>query len=169
MNNKANLKTKGVSVSKTDYLLAASPQADDEIAGEKTTASLQVDDKVAGEKISTKTSAEAYAENLATQLRKGFMAYCVLTICAGRAHYTGDIIQRLAEADLVVVEGTIYPLLNRLQKDGLLRYEWQESEQGPPRKYYAITEMGKAVQDELKSHIKTLNTTLKTLEKGAKS
>lgn len=150
MNNKANLKTKGVSVSKTDDLLAVSPQADDETAGEK-------------------TSADTYAENLATQLRKGFMAYCVLTICAGRAHYTGDIIQRLAEADLVVVEGTIYPLLNRLQKDGLLRYEWQESEQGPPRKYYAITEMGKAVQDELKSHIKTLNTTLKTLEKGAKS
>ena len=121
------------------------------------------------ESAGSNNAAATYAENLATQLRKGFMAYCVLAICAGRAHYTGDIIKRLHDAELMVVEGTIYPLLGRLQKDGLLGYEWQESEQGPPRKYYAITDMGRAVQLELKSHIKTLNATLKTLEKGAKA
>lgn len=111
-------------------------------------------------------AAADYAEGLATQLRKGFMSYCVLTICSGQAHYTGDIIKRLRQAELVVVEGTIYPLLGRLQKDGLLAYEWQESEQGPPRKYYRATELGRAVAAELKQQIKTLNSTLKTLEKG---
>ncbi|MDO5343811.1 MAG: PadR family transcriptional regulator [Candidatus Saccharibacteria bacterium] len=111
--------------------------------------------------------AKQYADGLATQLRKGFMAYCVLLICEKEAQYTGEIVRRLAEADMVVVEGTIYPLLNRLQKDGLLAYNWQESEQGPPRKYYAATELGMAVAAALKIHMKTLNTTLKTLEKGA--
>jgi PadR family transcriptional regulator PadR len=64
---------------------------------------------------------------------------------------------------LVVVEGTIYPLLSRLKGDGLLSYEWQESEQGPPRKYYQITDFGSKVKDELADHIATLNTTLKKL------
>lgn len=114
------------------------------------------------------TEAAAYAESLATQLRKGFMAYCVLLICQGQAHYTGDIIRRLSDAEMVVVEGTIYPLLSRLQKDGLLTYDWQESEQGPPRKYYVSTYLGQAVAAELKKQMATLNTTLKTLEKGAK-
>jgi len=85
------------------------------------------------------TNSESYAEQLAVQLRKGFLAYCVLKVCADRAMYTSDIIKRLSEAELVVVEGTIYPLLSRLQKDGLLQHEWQESEQGPPRKYYRTT------------------------------
>ena len=79
-------------------------------------------------------SSEQYAEQLATQLRKGFLAYCVLKVCSGKPVYTSDIIRKLSEAELVVVEGTIYPLLSRLQKDGLLTHEWQESEQGPPRK-----------------------------------
>lgn len=111
-------------------------------------------------------SAVGYADNLATQLRKGYLAYCVLLICAEQ-RYTSEIIAELQTAELVVVEGTIYPLLNRLQKDGLLQYEWQESEQGPPRKYYFLTSYGQSVIDELKAHIDTLNTTLKKLEKGA--
>lgn len=114
------------------------------------------------------TEAMAYAESLAIQLRKGFMAYCVLLICQGQAHYTGDIIRRLSDAEMVVVEGTIYPLLSRLQKDGLLTYEWQESEQGPPRKYYEATYLGQNVAAELKKQMTTLNATLKKLEKGAK-
>ena len=113
--------------------------------------------------------ADAYAEQLATQLRKGFLAYCVLLICSGSARYTSDIITELREAELVVVEGTIYPLLSRLQKDGLLAHEWQESEQGPPRKYYKLTDFGQGVVTRLEEHTKTLNTTLKKLEKGAKS
>lgn len=114
-------------------------------------------------------SAQAYAEQLATQLRKGFLAYCVLLICGESAKYTSDIINRLREAELVVVEGTIYPLLSRLQKDGLLEHQWQESEQGPPRKYYKLTKYGEQVVDQMKQQIKKLNTTLTALEKGAKS
>ena len=68
----------------------------------------------------------------------------------------------------MVVEGTIYPLLSRLQKYGYLQHEWQESEQGPPRKYYSLTDNGKQLMDELKDRIKLLNNSLKNLEKGAK-
>ncbi len=113
--------------------------------------------------------ADTYAEQLATQLRKGFLAYCVLLICGESAKYTSDIILQLRGAELVVVEGTIYPLLSRLQKDGLLAHEWQESEQGPPRKYYKLTDFGRDVVARLGGHIKTLNSTLSKLEKGAKS
>lgn len=108
-------------------------------------------------------SSENYAEQLATQLRKGFLAYCVLKVCSGKAVYTSDIIRRLHDAELVVVEGTIYPLLSRLQKDGLLAHEWQESEQGPPRKYYRITSYGNEVMEHVTKKITTLNTTLKKL------
>ena len=89
------------------------------------------------------TTSERYAEQLATQLRKGFLAYCVLKVCSHTPKYTSDIIAQLREAELVVVEGTIYPLLSKLQKDGLLVHEWQESEQGPPRKYYKLTGLGR--------------------------
>lgn len=105
---------------------------------------------------------ERYAENLTTQLRKGFLAYCVLRVCR-TSRYTSDIIQALSDAELVVVEGTIYPLLSRLQKDGLLIHEWQESEQGPPRKYYKITKFGEEVVDILTARIADLNKTLKKL------
>lgn len=104
-----------------------------------------------------------YAEALATQLRKGFLAYCVLRVCSHGLVYTSDIIKRLHGADLVVVEGTIYPLLNRLQKDGLLSHEWQESEQGPPRKYYRITAYGQQVADTMEQSIKNLSKTLDKL------
>jgi PadR family transcriptional regulator PadR len=106
---------------------------------------------------------EKYAEQLATQLRKGFLAYCVLKVCSHEPKYTSDIIRRLSEAELVVVEGTIYPLLSRLQKDGLLTHEWQESEQGPPRKYYKVTEFGEQVADHVTTKITALNATLKKL------
>lgn len=108
-----------------------------------------------------------YADGLATQLRKGFLSYCVLLICGQSAQYTSEIIAQLRQAELVVVEGTIYPLLGRLQKDGLLQHEWRESEQGPPRKYYVLTDDGRTVVSKLKQHIKILNSTLRTLEKGA--
>ena len=107
--------------------------------------------------------ADAYADQLATQLRKGFLAYCVLLICGDSAKYTSDIITQLREAELVVVEGTIYPLLSRLQKDGLLAHEWQESEQGPPRKYYRTTAFGDEVVKLTTEKINELNATLKKL------
>lgn len=105
----------------------------------------------------------AYAEQLATQLRKGFLAYCVLKVCLEKPMYTSDIIQALSRAEMVVVEGTIYPLLSRLQKDGLLVHEWQESEQGPPRKYYKVTDFGAHVERTLAKKISALNMTLKKL------
>lgn len=101
-----------------------------------------------------------YAAQLSVQLRKGFLAYCVLKVCSHGAKYTSDIIRELQGADLVVVEGTIYPLLSRLQKDGLLSHEWQESEQGPPRKYYLTTDSGKKVMAQMTKDIEALNTTL---------
>lgn len=109
------------------------------------------------------TSSTEYAEQLATQLRKGFLAYCVLKACSHSPKYTSDIITQLREAELVVVEGTIYPLLSRLQKDGLLSHEWQESEQGPPRKYYKTTDFGDEVVEEVRRKIAELNATLKKL------
>ena len=108
-------------------------------------------------------NSEVYAEQLATQLRKGFLAYCVLKICSHMPKYTSDIITQLRDAELVVVEGTIYPLLSRLQKDGLLSHEWQESEQGPPRKYYKTTDYGSEVVQRVGRKIQDLNTTLKKL------
>ena len=106
---------------------------------------------------------EEYAENLAVQLRKGFLAYCVLRVCSHELVYTSDVIKRLREAEIVVVEGTIYPLLSRLQREGLLRHEWRESEQGPPRKYYEVTDKGREVVVLAGKKITKLNTTLEKL------
>ena len=106
---------------------------------------------------------ESYASALATQLRKGFLAYCVLKVASHHQKYTSDIIKHLQQADMMVVEGTIYPLLNRLQKDGLLAHEWQESEQGPPRKYYRVTDYGRDVMRHMQRDIEALNNTLEKL------
>lgn len=81
-------------------------------------------------------------DNAKSQMRKGMLEYCVLLLLRGEPSYANDIILRLKDADLIVVEGTLYPLLTRLKKDGLLSYEWKESQQGPPRKYYALTDAG---------------------------
>jgi len=113
--------------------------------------------------IDKEMNSEIYAEQLAIQLRKGFLAFCVLKACSKESKYTSDIIRQLRSAELVVVEGTIYPLLSRLQKDGLLIHEWQESEQGPPRKYYRTTEYGAEVADKVEKKINALQATLKKL------
>lgn len=89
------------------------------------------------------------AENANAQMRKGMLEYCVLLILHRKTSYAFEIIQQLKEAELLVVEGTLYPLLSRLKKEGLLSYEWQESRQGPPRKYYAIKPEGEALLREL--------------------
>ena len=88
-------------------------------------------------------------ENAKSQMRKGMLEYCVLLLLSREAGYANYIIGRLKEAELIVVEGTLYPLLTRLKKDGLLQYEWRESTQGPPRKYYALTDEGRAFLNEL--------------------
>ena len=105
---------------------------------------------------------DEYAKQIATQMRKGFLAFCVLKICS-EAAYTSDVIERLRKAELVVVEGTIYPLLSKLQKDGLLKHEWQESKYGAPRKYYKTTDYGKEVIDKVASNVAALNNTINQL------
>jgi PadR family transcriptional regulator PadR len=108
------------------------------------------------------------ADTSEIQMRKGMLVYCVLLLLKDGKVYTSEIIRALREAQLIVVEGTLYPLLNRLAKDKLLAYEWQESEQGPPRKYYWLTAEGQAVLTDLKASYRRLHASITTLEKGAK-
>ncbi len=89
-------------------------------------------------------------ENIKSQMRKGMLEFCILTIINRTEEaYTSDILGALQEADLLVVEGTIYPLLTRMKNNGILAYRWQESKDGPPRKYYRITEAGQNLLSEL--------------------
>lgn len=115
------------------------------------------------EKDSGQTSLIQQAE---IQMRKGMLVYCVLLLCKEGKIYSSEIIRYLRQAELIVVEGTLYPLLSRLSKDGLLGYEWRESEQGPPRKYYWLTEEGKEMLAELKATYKRLHGSIAALEKG---
>lgn len=82
-------------------------------------------------------------------MRKGMLEFCVLLILRHRAAYASEMIAALKEARLIVVEGTLYPLLTRLKNDGLLAYEWQESTSGPPRKYYSLTPLGEQFLQQL--------------------
>jgi PadR family transcriptional regulator, regulatory protein PadR len=90
-------------------------------------------------------------ENAKAQMRKGILELCILSIIHDEESYPGDIISRLKESNLIVVEGTLYPLLTRLKNDGLLDYSWRESTSGPPRKYFKITEAGLGFYDSMKS------------------
>ena len=90
-------------------------------------------------------------ENIQSQMRKGILEYCILAIISKQEIYASDRISSLKDAKLLIVEGTLYPLLTRLKNAGFLSYNWQESDQGPPRKYYSITEEGKKFLDELHS------------------
>ena len=90
------------------------------------------------------------AEKTKAQMRKGVLELCILSIIGQQDAYATDIIQHLKSADLIVVEGTLYPLLTRLKNAGLLEYHWQESKSGPPRKYYRLTKEGQAMLETLK-------------------
>jgi len=81
-------------------------------------------------------------ENTKAQMRKGVLEFCILSILKNGEAYTSDILETLKDAKMLVVEGTIYPLLTRLKNAGLLSYRWEESTGGPPRKYYSLTEKG---------------------------
>lgn len=100
-------------------------------------------------------------ENTRAQMRKGILELCVLSIISEEEAYPSDIIERLKASKLIVVEGTLYPLLNRLKNAGLLHYNWKESKSGPPRKYYHITEEGNVFLDELLQTWKELNHAVK--------
>ena len=88
-------------------------------------------------------------ENAKAQMRKGVLEYCILSIISRGDAYASDIINTLKESKLIVVEGTLYPLLTRQKNAGLLSYRWEESTQGPPRKYYSLTEKGHKLLSEL--------------------
>ena len=82
-------------------------------------------------------------------MRKGVLEYCILSIIARGEIYASDIIAELKTAQLLVVEGTLYPLLTRLKNNGLLTYNWVESTGGPPRKYYVLSDEGRNVLEQL--------------------
>ncbi len=86
---------------------------------------------------------EAKIENIQSQMRKGVLEYCIMLIVMQKPAYVNDLIDSMKEAKLIVVEGTLYPLLTRLKNAGYLNYNWIESVQGPPRKYYEITDAGR--------------------------
>lgn len=88
-------------------------------------------------------------ENTKAQMRKGVLELCILSILSRGDAYTTDLINKLKEAQMIVVEGTLYPLLNRQKNAGLLSYRWEESPQGPPRKYYSLTPKGEDYLSEL--------------------
>jgi hypothetical protein len=103
-------------------------------------------------------------ENIATQMRKGIMDYCFLIILARRRVYPSEIIAHLKQAGLSIKEATVYTVLNRLTKEGKVTYQWEESTQGPPRKYFLITPLGheylqatQQVWDEISGSISKLN------------
>jgi len=100
-------------------------------------------------------------ENTKAQMRKGVLEYCILSILKSGEAYPSEIIEKLKAGKLIVVEGTLYPLLTRLKNAGLLDYRWEESKSGPPRKYYRLTEIG----DEF---LKELETTWDDLVKAVK-
>ncbi len=89
------------------------------------------------------------AENTQAQMRKGILEYCILSILSKREAYPSEILESLENARLLVVEGTLYPLLTRLKNMELLSYRWEESSSGPPRKYYQITSQGQEFLNEL--------------------
>ena len=101
--------------------------------------------------------------NVKSQMRKGMLEYCILLLLHKEQAYASDIIRKLKEARLIVVEGTLYPLLTRLKNDDLLSYEWVESTQGPPRKYYRLTDKGEAFLAELETSWRELNDTVEHL------
>ncbi|MBE0673845.1 MAG: PadR family transcriptional regulator [Bacteroidales bacterium] len=83
------------------------------------------------------------SENTKAQMRKGILEYCILLILSRSSCYASDIIKELRDVKLIIVEGTLYPLLTRQKNAGLLSYRWEESQQGPPRKYYELTDAGR--------------------------
>ena len=109
-------------------------------------------------------------ENTKAQMRKGVLEYCILSILKDGEAYTSDILETLKNAKMLVVEGTVYPLLTRLKNTGLLAYRWEESTSGPPRKYYSLTETGKLFLNKLNTTWSDLQTAVKkvTREKTKK-
>ena len=104
-------------------------------------------------------------ENTQAQMRKGILEYCILAILNKREAYPSEILEEMKDAKLIVVEGTLYPLLTRLKNAELLSYRWEESQSGPPRKYFTITDLGKNFLKQLDSTWSELNTAVEKIIK----
>ncbi len=108
-------------------------------------------------------------QNAKAQMRKGVLEYCILSILSAGDAYASDIIKELKSSELIVVEGTLYPLLTRQKNSGLLSYRWEESTQGPPRKYYRLTDTGEEFLIELDTSWNTLTTSVNNIRNLSKS
>jgi PadR family transcriptional regulator, regulatory protein PadR len=100
-------------------------------------------------------------------IRKGLLEFLILKIISADKVYVADMMKRLADTDFATQEGTLYPLLSKMRREGLVDYEWQESESGPPRKYYKLTVKGKSQMSEFLDYWKYLNTTINQLGRSA--
>ena len=107
---------------------------------------------------------ENTGENVRSQMRKGVLEYCILCILSRKEAYASSILDELKTANMLVVEGTLYPLLIRQKNQGLLSYRWEESPQGPPRKYYVITDKGRAQLSEMDAAWKEMVQSIDTLK-----
>jgi PadR family transcriptional regulator PadR len=96
-------------------------------------------------------------------IRKGLLEFLILKIVAGHTVYVADILRRLSTTEFVTQEGTLYPLLSKMRRDGLVDYQWRESEAGPPRKYYTLTAKGREQLDELNRYWQHINQTISEL------
>lgn len=101
--------------------------------------------------------------NIKSQMRKGLLEYCILSIISRDEAYASDILDTLKQANLLVVEGTLYPLLTRMKNEELLTYRWQESTSGPPRKYYALTEQGQELLTQLHDEWQSIQKAVATI------
>ena len=109
------------------------------------------------------------ADSTIAQMRKGVLEMCVVAAISSREAYASDILERLKQSHLIVVEGTLYPILTRLKNEGFLSYRWEESNSGPPRKYYTITPEGTAFLSDLRSGWDELVTAVRALVAGTDS
>jgi PadR family transcriptional regulator PadR len=105
-------------------------------------------------------------EQAKSQMKKGLLEFCILSVLAKREAYPPDIIETLKNAKLIVVEGTLYPILTLLKNEGLLSYRWEESPSGPPRKYYQLTSQGKANLEDLGNAWQEILTSVNQLSKN---
>lgn len=108
----------------------------------------------------------AHIQDKFTSIRKGLLEFLLLKIIASETMYVAEILQRLSTTEFATQEGTLYPLLSRMRREGTLDYDWQESEAGPPRKYYKLTSKGKSQLDELNDYWAYISQTLDRLGRG---
>ncbi len=110
-----------------------------------------------------------YLDNIQAQIRKGILEFAILVIIEGGEIYASDILKSLSNTELIIVEGTLYPLLSRLKRHELVQYAWKESKSGPPRKYYNLTPKGEEALGKLKTTWSALYKSINNLMKNGKS